>query len=84
MAADDYVVITKQVFFDIKVGPKPVRRVVIGLAGKDVPLTTENFFTLATTGLPRDIQGAPKGSGYKDSKFHRVIPNFMIQGNNST
>lgn len=64
--------VTDQVFFDITVGGIPAGRIIIGLFGDVAPQTVENFKTLASTGV--------NGKSYSGSKFHRVIPNFMIQG----
>ncbi|KAJ7637357.1 peptidyl-prolyl cis-trans isomerase cyclophilin type [Mycena polygramma] len=82
------------VYFDIEITSKnkqtnkmetrPAGRIEFQLYDDIVPKTADNFRKLCQK---VDLNGNPVNSdkyGYEGSKFHRVIPNFMLQGGDFT
>mmetsp|Transcript_9970 Transcript_9970/g.14325 ORF Transcript_9970/g.14325 Transcript_9970/m.14325 type:complete len:194 (-) Transcript_9970:130-711(-) len=74
--------ITNKVFFDVEIENGEGGRIVMGLFGDNVPKTVDNFRSLCTGEKGTGKSGKPLH--YKGSIFHRIIPNFMIQGGDFT
>lgn len=64
--------IDDKVFFDINIDNKPAGKIVMNLRSDVVPDTARNFRELCIT------------KKYAESIFHRIIPNFMLQGGDFT
>merc|ERR1711999_31454 len=67
--------VTHKAWFEVAIDGESVGKIEIGLFGKTVPKTVENFVQLSNN---------PEGEGYKGSIFHRVIKDFMLQGGDFT
>jgi len=64
-----------KVFLDLHADSDKLGRVIIELRSDVAPKTAENFLSLCK---------GSKGYGYRGSTFHRIIPNFMLQGGDFT
>jgi peptidylprolyl isomerase len=71
-----------KVFFDIAIKGQSAGRIVFELFADVVPITAENFRALCTGEKGKGKSGKPLH--FKGSIFHRVIPEFMLQGGDFT
>ena len=69
-----------RVYFDVTIGGVAAGRIVFELFADVVPRTAENFRCLCTG----EKSTPSKKLSYKGCVFHRIIPNFMIQGGDFT
>jgi peptidylprolyl isomerase len=67
--------VTKGAYFDVSISNVPAGRISFGLFGDIVPKTVKNFWEIS-----REAEEGEKKLSYKGTIFHRVIPDFMIQG----
>ena len=65
-----------QVYFEISIAGQPKGRITFEIFEDIVPITAQNFIQLCTA--------TEVGQGYIGSRFHRIIPQFMIQGGDFT
>merc|ERR1719388_55900 len=70
------------VFFDMTIGGQPCGRIEMELRNDVCPKTAENFRALCTG--EKGVGKSGKPLHYKNSIFHRIIPQFMIQGGDFT
>ena len=74
--------ITHKVAMKIRIGHEVIEEpIVFGLFGTTVPKTAENFFQLCTD---KALKVKGQKASYDNCPFHRIIPNFMIQGGDFT
>lgn len=71
-----------KVFFDVATKSTKLGRIVFELFEDVVPKTSQNFKALCTG--EKGIGKLGKPLHYKGSTFHRIIPQFMIQGGDFT
>ena len=74
--------VTDKVFFDVTADGEALGRIVFGLYGGQVPRTVANFKALCSGEKGEGASGKPLH--YEGCVFHRVIPNFMVQGGDIT
>lgn len=74
-------IVTATTYFDVSANGQDLGRITFGLYGNAVPKTALNFRELC-----KGCESLVTGNyiGYEGSAFHRVIPEFMLQGGDFT
>jgi peptidylprolyl isomerase len=67
-----------RVFFDIEIDGTPAGRIIFDLFADITPITSENFRSLCTGEKGLGALGKPLH--FKGTPFHRIIPDYTIQG----
>uniref|UniRef100_A0A8C6Z8D2 Peptidyl-prolyl cis-trans isomerase n=1 Tax=Nothoprocta perdicaria TaxID=30464 RepID=A0A8C6Z8D2_NOTPE len=63
------------VYFEVSADDEPLGHITMELFSNIVPRTAENFRALCT---------GEKGFGFKNSRFHRIVTDFVCQGGDIT
>ena len=66
------------VYLDIKINNQDAGKIILELYNDITPKTAENFRSLCTGEKGKTSEG--ELLNFRSSKFHRIIPGFMIQG----
>ncbi len=80
LSESDILDTSNYVYFDIQIGDERMGKIVMQLFDDVAPKTCKNFRTLCSKNI---LNNGSKPS-YVGTKFHRVIPKFMIQGGDIT
>ena len=74
--------VTHKLEITISIDGTPVKQTfLVGLFGKEVPITAANFFYLCARNI---VDASGNKMSIVGSPFHRIIPGFMIQGGDFT
>ncbi|KAL6940458.1 peptidyl-prolyl cis-trans isomerase cpr6 [Hanseniaspora vineae] len=69
----------RKTYFDVSIGDHPAGRIVFELFDDETPKTCENFYQLCKGGFGNCVSKPDIPLSYKNSIFHRVINDFMLQ-----
>lgn len=73
--------VTKTCWMDLELDDNPVGRIEIALFGEVAPITVSNFASLCKGSMQSSHDGS---LGYKGSRVHRFVQDFVMQGGDIT